>query len=177
MQFAKDSFSVALRERLAALNPARTVTVSGVQRPAVVVLENELPSRAELQTECFYLDWGACKAIDAGAQPALYGMDCLITYRSRGSVESGVDRGRVLGELDRELLMICQPLFTGKRDFSAAPAVDLGTGVFWTWPLIEVGSSAQASPPTLNERGKGGAPGVIEHAARMTVYFYPEVEL
>ena len=29
MQFAKDSFSMALRERLAGLNPARIVTLSG----------------------------------------------------------------------------------------------------------------------------------------------------
>ena len=160
---------MALRQRLAALNPARMVTVGGTQRPAVVVVENELPQATELQTECFYLDWGTCKVIDASAEPALYGMDCAITYRSRGSVESGVDRGRVLGELDRELLMICQPLFTGKKDFSAAPAEDLGTGVLWTCPLIEVGKQSAGQVHA--------EPGLVEHAARVTVFFYPEVEL
>ncbi len=36
MQFAKDSFYMALRERLASLNPQRTVTLNGATRPAVV---------------------------------------------------------------------------------------------------------------------------------------------
>jgi hypothetical protein len=177
MQFAKDSFSMALRERLAALNPKRTVMVGGASRPAVVVLENEMPSTAEMQTECFYLDWRGGKVLDARSQPALYGMECVITYRSGGSVESGVDRGRVLGELDRELLMMCQPTYTGKKDFSQAPAADLGTGVFWSWPVIEAGSGVETSPPSRSGRAKGGAPGVVEHSGRVTVFFYPEVEL
>jgi len=167
---------MALRERLAALNPRRTVTVSGASRPAVVVCENELPNAGEMQVDCFYLEWGGGKALEAGGHPALYEMECRIWYRSCGSVESGVDRGRVLGELDRELMMICQPMFTGKKDFSAAPAADLGTGVFWHWPLIEA-SGVETSPPSRNERGKGGAPSVVEHTARVTVFFYPEVEL
>src|SRR5579883_1566813 len=66
MQFAKDSFAVALRERLAALNPGRTVTLGGVQRPAVVVRENEMPNAAEPAMECFYLEWGACRAVGEG---------------------------------------------------------------------------------------------------------------
>jgi hypothetical protein len=176
MQFAKDSFSVALRERLAALNPGRTVTVSGASRPAVVVCENELPNEAEMEMNCFYLEWGGCKPLEAGGQPALYGMECRITYRSCGSVESGVDRGRVLGELDRELLMICQPMFTGKKNFSAAPAVDLGTGVFWSWPRIEAAENPHPSAKSALGWGTRES-GVVEHTARVTVFFYPEVEL
>ncbi len=41
MQFAKDSFYIALRDRLAVLNPARTVYLDGVTRPAVIVAENQ----------------------------------------------------------------------------------------------------------------------------------------
>ena len=177
MQFAKDSFAVALRERLAALNPGRTVTLGGVQRPAVVVRENEMPNAAEPAMECFYLEWGACRAVGASGKVALYGMDCVITYRTWGSVESGVDRGRVLGELDRELLMICQPSFTGKKDFSQAPAAELGTGVFWSWPQIEVGKNAEGASPLSAKSAPGrGTAGEVEHAARLRVFFYPEVE-
>ena len=37
MQTAKDSFFTALSTRLAALDATRTVTIEGVDRPAVVV--------------------------------------------------------------------------------------------------------------------------------------------
>jgi hypothetical protein len=166
MQFAKDSFSMALRERLAALNPARTVKVSGALRPAVVVLENEMPSAAELLMDCFYLQWGALKLgdFDSGRTP-ICSIDCSILYRTRGIVESGVDRGRLLGELDRELLSICQPAFTKKVDFSRAPNADLGSGVSWGLPVIDTGSSAHEDHDA----------GVVEHQAQLKVFFFPEV--
>ena len=46
MQFAKDSFFLALQERLAALNPVRSVTLNGATVPAVVVVENLTPTSA-----------------------------------------------------------------------------------------------------------------------------------
>jgi len=39
MQAAKDSFYMTLRERLTALNPARTMVIDGVTVPAIVVRE------------------------------------------------------------------------------------------------------------------------------------------
>ncbi len=164
MQFAKDSFSMALRQRLAGLNPARMVRVSGALRPAVVVLENEMATAAELLTECFYLEWGALRPgnSDTGRTP-MCSMDCSIRYRTRGSVESGVDRGRTLGELDRELFAICQPVSTKKMDFSCAPNADLGSGVAWTLPVIEMAESASEEH------------GMVEHKAVVSVFFFPEV--
>ena len=38
MQFAKDSFFLALQQRLAALNSARTVTLNGATVPAILVV-------------------------------------------------------------------------------------------------------------------------------------------
>ncbi|MGC2198132.1 MAG: hypothetical protein WA628_25905 [Terriglobales bacterium] len=160
---------MALRERLAALNPARTVTLSGAQRPAVVVLENEMPTAAELLRECFYLEWGASKVVEpASGHRAVCGMECRITYWTSGSVESGVDRGRVLGQLDRELFMICQPTGTGKRDFSQSPNVDLGIGIFWTLPSID------EMKPSPGETEQDRA--MLSHRAKVTVFFFPEVE-
>lgn len=169
MQFAKDSFSMALRERLAGLNPGRTVTLSGAKRPAIVVLENEMPTPAELLTECFYLEWGQMRVAEAvSAQRPLCALDCTISYCSRGTVASGVDRGRILGELDRELFMICQPTVTGKYDFSQSSNRDLGSGVFWTLPAVDVTKTTF--------RRSDHDPAVVEHQAKVTVFFFPEVE-
>src|SRR5579862_7323693 len=92
MQFAKDSFFVALRERLASLNPARTVTLNGAAIPAVVVVENLSPSFAEPQPNTFYVEWGAAQVVlsNAGNCP-LMSLDVVISYYTLGSVQSMVD--------------------------------------------------------------------------------------
>ena len=61
MQFAKDSFFLALQERLAGLNPARVVTVSGATVPAVVVLENLPPAYGERKPNTFYIEFGSAQ--------------------------------------------------------------------------------------------------------------------
>ena len=61
MQFTKDSFYMALQQRLAALNPQRTITLSGATRPAVVVAENELVIPIVPLPEAFYIEWGAAQ--------------------------------------------------------------------------------------------------------------------
>ena len=43
MQNAKDSFYMALRTRLASINPERTVLLRGTVRPAILVEEAEAP--------------------------------------------------------------------------------------------------------------------------------------
>ena len=58
MQFAKDSFLLALQQRLGGLNPARTVTINGATVPAVVAVENLPPACAEAQPNAFYIEWG-----------------------------------------------------------------------------------------------------------------------
>lgn len=167
---------MALRERLAALNPARTVRLNGAQRPAVVVLENELPNAAELAVECFYLTWGHLQTAGTGSgRGTVCAMECSISYCTRGTVQSGVDRGRVLGEMDRELYMICQPAMTGKRDFTQAPNVDLGTGVFWTLPSIGDANTSSSGANALST-GTYQDPTTVGHEAKLTVFFFPEVE-
>ncbi len=135
MQFAKDSFFLALQQRLAGLNPARTVTLNGATVPAVVVVENLPPSSAEPQPNTFYIEWGAADVVDGHAgNGALMSLECVISYYTLGSVPSMVDRGRVLGQLDDELLGICQPPNTEKLDYTQSPSADLGTRVFWSNP-------------------------------------------
>src|SRR5579863_2100912 len=138
MQFAKDSFFLALQQRLAGLNPARMVTINGATVPAVLVSENLPPSSAEPQANAFYIEWGTAKVIAGHAgDAALMSLACVISYYSLGTVPSMVDRGRVLGQLDDELLGICQPPNTEKTDYTQSPSADLGTQVFWSQPVFE----------------------------------------
>ena len=132
MQFAKDSFFLALQQRLAGANPQRTVTLNGTTVPAVVVVENLPPSSAAPQPNAFYIEWGAAEVVAGyGGSSALMSLDVVISYYTMGSVQSMVDRGRLLAQLDDELSSICQPPSTEKRDYTHAPSTDLGTTVFW----------------------------------------------
>ena len=157
MQFAKDSFYIALRDRLAVVNPARTVTVEGVVRPAVLVGENEGPVR-DLEN-VFVLTWGEAGFVGNGTK--LMKMTCAIDYATTGASGSGGDRGRVLGTLDGELQQCTQPPRARQTDYTVIPPKSLGTVMFWT--DLEFG-------PPRDEAGR------IARTAKTTVYFYSEVE-
>ena len=158
---------------MAALNPARTVTVNGATVPAVLVVENLPPSSAEPQPNAFYIDWGAAVVLDGHAgNSALMSLECVIAYYTFGTVQSMVDRGRVLGQLDGELLTICQPPNTEKRDYTQSPSADLGTSVFWNQPVFdEVKSKAVEDNTRPHQDGRA------ERRTRLTVCFFAEVIL
>src|SRR5579863_748858 len=157
MQFAKDSFFLALQQRLAALNPARTVTINGATVPAMVVVENLPPSSAQPQPNAFYIEWGAADVVDGHAgNAALMSLECVISYYTLGTVASMVDRGRVLGQLDDELLSICQPSNTEKYDYSQSPSVDLGTRVFWNQPVFEEATQSGVEDNVLSVSSRTG---------------------
>src|SRR5262249_22441437 len=135
MQFAKDSFYVALRERLASLNPARTIERNGSTRPAIIVAENELPNTSARFSDAFYIEFGDAKPVRTTCGQPLMSMECFFWYQTYGDCESSIDRGRKLGQLDLELLTICCPSYAKKRDFLQTPSLDLGTGIFWSPPV------------------------------------------
>lgn len=170
MQAAKDSFYMALRERLAALNPARTMVIDGVTVPAIVVRENLEPRFGEAQTGAFYLDFG--DTLIAESTRPMLGVDCRIWYASEGSGGTGVDRGRMLAEMDTELLRICDPPHTGIRDYSQVPSTDLGSGVFWT--TSELGN-APGDVPIAKQQWSAGAARVERYAQLRIYFFLPEV--
>ncbi len=92
MQAAKDSFYMALRSRLNALNPARTTAIDDVIVPAILVRENMEPRVNEAQAGVFYVDFGDL-LIAESTRPML-GIDCGIWYASEGTAGgTGVDRG------------------------------------------------------------------------------------
>jgi hypothetical protein len=171
MQFAKDSFYMALRDRLAALNPNRTVTLSGATRPAVIVAENELVIPIEPLPDAFYLEWGAAKAVAHHCgYPPLMEMACTISHHTFGTCDSAIDRGRTLAALDSELLSICQVAHTAKRDYTQSPSVDLGTSIFWLGPFFgDISGSEGRNGGSMDVR--------LERKATVRVFFFPEVGL
>ncbi|MGA9644116.1 MAG: hypothetical protein WBQ72_22155 [Terriglobales bacterium] len=166
MQAAKDSFYVALRERLSALNPGRTMVMDGVTIPAIVVRENMEPRFNEAQPGVFYVDWG--EVLIAESTRPMLGIECGIWYASEGSGGTGVDRGRVLAEMDAELLQICDPPHAEMMDYSQSPSADLGSGIFWTAP--ELGNDPGETPIAKQEWSAGTAR--IAHYAQLKVYFF-----
>jgi len=169
MQAAKDSFYMALRDRLAALNPARTMVVDGVTIPGIVVRENMEPQFAEAQAGAFYVDWGEVQIAES-TRPIL-GLDCHIWYASEGG-GAGVDRGRALAEMDEELLRMCNPPHTGMRDYSQSPSTSLGSSIFWTMPDLAKAPGEAAIP----KQQRGASAARLTRYAQIRVYFFlPEV--
>jgi hypothetical protein len=165
VQSTKDTFLLTLRQRLAALNPARAVFLDGAQQPAVVAAENQPATAALPLPRVFYLRWGAVRAVAAGlagsAQPLL-ALECAITYAAEDDAESGATRGRMLSELDRELLRICVPPHAAKLDATQEPPAALPSRIVWQTP--ELGDAAPA----------GAA---LERTARVTVFAFAEEKL
>lgn len=131
MKKARDSFYVALRDRLQALNQGRVVLVRGVTRPSVVVEENE-SFAATLPDNVFVLRWTKAQADEQHAL-MLVRQSCEIQYQTGGTAAAGgLDRGALMAAMDGELLSILQPLQARKTDYSTTPPTDLGSTVFWS---------------------------------------------
>jgi hypothetical protein len=174
MQYAKDSFYMALLQRLVALNPAQTVTVNGVTRPALIVAENELVVPVVPVPDAFYIEWGAAQVVQRQMNSrALFAMECVISYHTYGTVQSGVDRGRALAALDMELMAICQPPWTAKQDFTQTPSVNLGSDVVWSIPAL--GKVAGSEAPTQEGLPRGTEGVRLERIASLKVFFFSEV--
>jgi hypothetical protein len=155
MQFAKDSFYMAMRDRLSDADPERTVSVEGVVRPAVLVAENE--GDVSAVKDAFVISWGDAQTVGNGT--AVMKMDCVIRYTTCGSDGTSGDRGRSLGNLDAALMSISQPPRVAKTNYTVVPPQSMGTMMFWT--------DLEFAAP----RDKNGA---ISREARTTIYFYSE---
>ncbi|HYM76928.1 MAG TPA: hypothetical protein VE377_13200 [Candidatus Dormibacteraeota bacterium] len=178
MQFAKDSFFLALQQRLAGLNPARTVTLNGTTVPAVVVVENLPPTTADPMLNTFYIEWGKAEVVrgHTGTAP-LIGLDVFISYYTLGTVASMVDRGRLLAQLDDELLSICQPPNAGKQDYTQSPSMDLGTSVFWAQPSFGEGKGSGMFRERIAGATEDQYDARLQRNVKLTMYFFPEVTL
>jgi hypothetical protein len=135
MQNAKDSFYMALRTRLTAINPQRTILLRGAVRPGILVEEAEAPF-SQFPNDVFVLRWlGMAADMDLAAMMAA--QQCEVTYQTCGTQSfGGLDRGRALSEMDEELMAMIQPFYTPKLNYVATPPVAMLTNVFWDEPVL-----------------------------------------
>ena len=158
MQNAKDSFYVALRTRLVAINPERTILLRAAVRPGILVEEAEAPF-AQLPTDVFVLRWLGL-AVDQDLPAAMVAEECEVLYATPGTQSfGGLDRGRALTEMDLELTEMLAPYWTPKLNYTATPAAAMLTNVFWDEPVF-------GAVTVLRDR--------LSRVARVVVYSYQE---
>jgi hypothetical protein len=158
MQNAKDSFYMALRTRLTAINPERTIMLRGAVRPGILVEEAEAPV-SQLPTDVFVLRWLAMGTdLDLGS--VMIAAQCELTYQTCGTQSfGGLDRGRSLSEMDEEVISMLQPFHTCKLNYTAMPPTTMLTQVFWDEPVFS---------PTVIQRDR------LSRSATVMVYSYQE---
>jgi hypothetical protein len=158
MQNAKDTFYMALRTRLAAINPARTTLLRGAMRPGILVEEAEGPFN-QLPGDVFVLRWlGLGLDMDLGS--AMAAEECEILYQTCGTQSfGGLDRGRALSEMDGELLAMIAPFCAPKLNYAATPPATMLTQVFWDEPGFT---------PIVVQRDR------LSRSAKVTVFSYQE---
>jgi hypothetical protein len=158
MQNAKDSFYMALRSRLAAINPGRTILLRGTVRPGILVEEAEA-TFAQLPTDVFVVRWLGL-ALDMDLALPMAAEECEILYQTCGTQSfGGLDRGRCLSAMDEELKSMLQPFFTPKLSYTATPPAAMLTNVFWDEPAL-------ASAVVQRDQ--------LSRSAKVTVYSYQE---
>lgn len=158
MQNAKDSFYMALRTRLATINPQRTVLLRGAQRPGILVEEAEAPF-TQLPNDVFVLRWLGL-GTDLNLDSTMVAEECEVIYQTCGTQSfGGLDRGRLLSEMDEELTAMLQPYSTPKLNYAIQPPATMLTQVFWDEP---------AFTPIVVQRDR------ITRSAKVTVYSYQE---
>lgn len=158
MQNAKDSFYMALRGRLATLNPQRTILIRGAVRPGILVEEAEAPFN-QLPTDVFILRWTGL-AVDTDLCSTLIAAECEIQYLTCGTQAfGGLDRGRAMSQMDQELIAMLSPNRAPKSNFTVSPPEAMLTQVFWDEPAIS---------PVSIQRDR------LSRTAKIIVYGYQE---
>ena len=135
MENAKDTFYITLRNRLATVNPNRTMVMRAVTRTGILVEEAEAPA-ATLPLDVFVLRWTKLAA-DTELPSILAQLTCEIHYVTAGTqANAGLDRGRALEEMDDELLQILCPPAAPKMNYTQTPAAQMSTCVFWSQAIF-----------------------------------------
>jgi hypothetical protein len=135
MQNAKDSFYMALRTRLTVINPARTVLMRGAVRPGIVVEEAEAPF-SQIPADVFILRWLSI-GIDTELDFPMMAAECEISFQTMGTQAfGGLDRGRLLNEMDKELLKMLTPMQSPKINYATNPPTSMLTQIYWDEPRL-----------------------------------------
>ena len=118
-----------------------------------------MPTFSQLPNDVFVLRWlGLGVDMDLGS--AMTAEECEILYQSCGTQSfGGLDRGRALSEMDEELVVMVQPFFTPKLNYTATPPAAMLTKVFWDEPGFT---------PIVTQRD------LLSRSAKVMVYSYQE---
>jgi hypothetical protein len=158
MQNAKDSFYMALRARLAGLNPQRTIMLRGAVRPGILVEEAEAVF-PQPPGDVFVLRWLGM-GMDLDLASTMVAAECEIVYQTCGCQSfGGLDRGRALSAMDEELVAMLQPFYTAKMSYIATPPAAMLTNVFWDEPVFG---------PVVTQRDR------LSRSVKVVVYSYQE---
>ncbi len=98
MQNAKDSFYMALRARLTAINPERTILLRGTVRPGILVEEAEAPF-SQIPNDVFVLRWTGLAA-DLDLASTMAAEQCEIIVSDLRNAELRRPGSRALLERD-----------------------------------------------------------------------------
>lgn len=149
---------MALRTRLTAINPQRTILVRGTVRPGILVEEAEAPF-SQPPADVFILRWLGL-AVDTDLCAVMTATECEIAYQTCGTQSfGGLDRGRLLSQMDSELTAMLSPYCTPKLNYASTPAAAMLTQVFWDEPAIT---------PIAVQRDR------LSRSAKVIVYSYQE---
>ena len=158
MQNAKDSFYMALRTRLTNINPQRTILVRGTVRPGILVEEAEAPF-SQIPNDVFILRWLGLAA-DTDLCSPMVTAECEVLYQTCGTQAfGGLDRGRLLGRMDTELMTMLTPYCAPKLNYGITPPLTMLTQIFWDEP---------AMAPISVQRDR------LSRLAKVMVYSYQE---
>jgi hypothetical protein len=158
MQNAKDSFYMALRTRLTTINPERTTLLRGAVRPGIVVEEAEAPFN-QLPNDVYVLRWLGV-GVDVDLASTMAAEQCEIVYQTCGTQSfGGLDRGRLMSQMDEEVTAMLQPFHAPKLNYTATPPAVMLTQVFWDEPGFG---------PLITQRDR------LSRSASVMVYSYQE---
>jgi hypothetical protein len=167
LQNAKDTFYEVLKSRIATANPERTIVLRGVVRPGVLAEENELVT-AITMPDCFRLRW-LDTAVDPSNALPIATLACEVMYETAGTPgNAGMDRGRMLTEMDAELTSAVNtcPQHSLKQSYAALAtgggATPMTTNIWWSnvvfGPLIvkadRIARTAKVTVMSCEEAGE-----------------------
>lgn len=149
---------MAMRMRLTAINPQRVVLVRGAMRPGILVEEAEAPF-SQIPSDVFVLRWLGL-AVDMDLCSTMAAAECEVLYQTCGTQAfGGLDRGRLLSQMDSELIRMLSPFYAPKSNYAMTPPGMMLTQIFWDEPTMA---------PIVVQRDR------LSRSARVMVYSYQE---
>jgi hypothetical protein len=97
------------------------------------VEEAEAPFN-QLPNDVYVLRWLGM-GVDMDLASTMAAEQCEILYQTCGTQSfGGLDRGRLMSQMDEEVMAMLQPFHTPKLNYTATPPAAMLTQVFWDEP-------------------------------------------